>query len=160
MQRLEERLLKNGNLEYFKMNGELKLDNDLLMDEMMRPIDFAFDKTMANATKETNAILQDRSHSFKKKYFRLDIVIGKIRMASMSILTEEERLTLSIRDQFRIYNTRTSFNMIPFYKQRIRFVEEEIRVKEGKGEPISEIKFLQQTAAKVMKDLDNEHGTI
>merc|ERR1719469_1379883 len=33
VQRLEERLLKNGNLEYFKMNGELKLDNDLLMDE-------------------------------------------------------------------------------------------------------------------------------
>lgn len=142
MQRLEERLLKNGNLEYFKMNGELKLDNDLLMDTMMRPMDMAFNKTMANATKETNAIMQDRNHSFKKKYFRLDIVIGKICMTSMSILSEEERLTLSLRDQFRRYETRTSFNMIPFYNQRMRFIEEEIESREMRGSSQPELKFL------------------
>ena len=133
MQKLEERLLKNGNLEYFKMNGELKLDNDLLMDEMMRPMDLAFDKTMANANKDTCAIMQDRSHSFKKKYFRLDVVIGKIHMSNMSILSEEERLTLSLRDQFRRYEKHTSFNLNSFYKQRIRFVQEEIKDKEIMG---------------------------
>ena len=43
VQKLEERLLKNGQSEFFKFNGELKLDNDLLADEMTRPADVAFE---------------------------------------------------------------------------------------------------------------------
>ena len=43
VQKLEERLLKNGQSEFFKMNGELKLDNDLLDNELTRPADLAFE---------------------------------------------------------------------------------------------------------------------
>ena len=46
-QKLEERLLKNGQTEFFKMNGELKLDNDLLDDTLTRPADLAFEQTVA-----------------------------------------------------------------------------------------------------------------
>jgi hypothetical protein len=66
VQKLEERLLNNGRSEFFKANGELKLDNDLLDDEITRPVDLAFDKTVATLLKETNAILSNRMHSFKK----------------------------------------------------------------------------------------------
>lgn len=52
VQRLEERLLNNGEPEFFKHNGELKLDNDLLADEMTKPFDQAFEKTPAFQTKE------------------------------------------------------------------------------------------------------------
>lgn len=60
VQKLEERLLRNGQTEFFKNNGELKLDNDLLADEMTRPADLAFEQTMAFQTKEVNAVLSDR----------------------------------------------------------------------------------------------------
>lgn len=43
---------------------------------MTRPIDIAFDKTMAYQTKETNAMLQDRDNAYKKNQFRLDITVG------------------------------------------------------------------------------------
>jgi len=43
VQKLEERLLKNGQAEFFKMNGELKLDNDILDDDLTRPADLAFE---------------------------------------------------------------------------------------------------------------------
>ena len=46
-QKLEERLLKNGQTEFFKANGELKLDNDLLDDTLTRPSDLAFEQTTA-----------------------------------------------------------------------------------------------------------------
>ena len=42
VQRLEERLLNNKEPEFFKHNGELKLDNDLLADELTKPVDQAF----------------------------------------------------------------------------------------------------------------------
>jgi hypothetical protein len=63
---------------YFKINGELKLHNDLLADEITRPQDLAFEQSEAYQTKEQNAILCDRMHSYKKRYYRLHIVVGKI----------------------------------------------------------------------------------
>lgn len=62
------------------MNGELKLHNDLLADEITRPADLAFEQSEAYQTKEVNAILSDRMHSFKKNYYRLDIVIGTLNL--------------------------------------------------------------------------------
>lgn len=43
MQKLEERLLREKKINYFYMNGELKLHNDLLADEITRPADLAFE---------------------------------------------------------------------------------------------------------------------
>lgn len=60
VQKLEERLLNSGHTQFFKSNGEIKLDNDLLDDEITRPVDLAFDKTVATLLKETNAILSNR----------------------------------------------------------------------------------------------------
>ena len=47
VQKLEERLLNNGQSEYFKLNGEIKLNNDLFADELTRPSDLAFEQTDA-----------------------------------------------------------------------------------------------------------------
>jgi hypothetical protein len=47
VQKLEERLLREKKANYFKMNGELKLDNDLLADEITRPADLAFETSEA-----------------------------------------------------------------------------------------------------------------
>ena len=40
--------MNDGSKESFKINGELKQDNDLLDDEITRPVDLAFDKTVAS----------------------------------------------------------------------------------------------------------------
>ena len=78
---LEARLMENGNkTKYFKMNGEIKLNNDLLADEITRPADLAFESTEAHQTKEVNSILCNRLHSFKKRYYRLDLLVGKISL--------------------------------------------------------------------------------
>jgi hypothetical protein len=61
MQKLEERILREKafvdrveatlmpvkRTQYFKMNGEIKLNNDLLADEITRPADLAFETTEA-----------------------------------------------------------------------------------------------------------------
>jgi hypothetical protein len=47
VQRLEERLLNTGQKEFFRPNGEIKLHNDLLADEVTRPADLAFEQTTA-----------------------------------------------------------------------------------------------------------------
>ena len=41
--KLQERLLNNEQREFFEPNGEVKIDNDLLADEITRPADLAFE---------------------------------------------------------------------------------------------------------------------
>ena len=78
VQKLEERLLNSGQREYFKLNGEIKINNNLLADELTRPADLAFEQTNAFQTVEKNAIVTDRMNSFKKRYYRIDIIVGKL----------------------------------------------------------------------------------
>ena len=101
VQKLEERLLKNGQSEFFKMNGELKLDNDILDDDLTRPADLAFEQTTAYQTTEINAILSDRLHSFKKRYYRLDIILGNIKLFNCKrYFSQEDKLAIKLKEEF------------------------------------------------------------
>jgi len=42
-----DKIREVNNGEYFKLNGEIKLHNDLLADEITRPADLAFEQTEA-----------------------------------------------------------------------------------------------------------------
>ena len=123
VQKLEERLLKNGQSEFFKLNGELKLDNDLLDDDLTRPADLAFEQTTAFQTSEINAILSDRLHSFKKRYYRLDIILGTVKLFNCkSYFSIEDKLAVKLKEEFQDYETRISLCMIPFYMERLQFI--------------------------------------
>jgi len=86
VQKLEERLLNGYQKEYFKINGEIKLHNDILADELTRPADLAFEQTDAFQVTESNSIVTDRLNSFKKRYYRIDIIIGKMILKEYAAL--------------------------------------------------------------------------
>jgi len=157
VQKLEERLLNSGQSEFFKSNGEIKLDNDLLDDEITRPIDLAFDKSVATMLKETNAILSNRMHSFKKQYYRLDIIVGKLNLFSFKdLFSEEDRLALKLKEQFKAYETRVSLAMIPFYMQKLEHIDREIEEKTRMLAPKQDIDFLRSTRNEVERKLESE----
>jgi len=161
-QKLEERLLKNGQTEFFKMNGELKLDNDIIDDTLTRPADLAFEQTTVFQTMEINAILSDRLHSFKKRYYRLDIILGNLKLFNCkSLLSNEEKLAIQLKEQFQDYETRISLGMIPFYMDRIDFISKEIEAKQARrnrGESIlqADLDFLLKTRDEVENSLQKE----
>ena len=134
----------DGKSEFFKYNGELKLDNDLLADEITRPADLAFETSEAYQKKEVNAILSDRLHSFKKNYYRLDIVVGKIQVLNYpGLFHEEDKKAVILSEKFKEYESRASLAMIPFYMERIAFIEQELTKKETlPGVTKDEIEFL------------------
>jgi hypothetical protein len=138
-------------VRFFKANGDLKLDNDLLCDERTRPANMAFEKTMAFQTKETNAILQDRQHSYKKKYFRLDIIVGKLKInRCKNIFHPEDTLAVDLKRHFKDYETQVSLAMIPFYEQRLKFIVDEIHEKSKPGQKRSELDFLKANKIEVI----------
>lgn len=71
--------------------------------------------------------MSDRLHSFKKRYFRLDIILGNVKLFNCKThLSKEDKKALELKEKFQEYETRISLCMIPFYMERLRFINEEI----------------------------------
>jgi len=72
--------------------------------------------------------LSDRLHSFKKRYYRLDIILGNVKLFNCkSLLSEEEKLAIDLKEKFQDYETRISLGMIPFYMDRVKYMSEELQ---------------------------------
>lgn len=145
---------------FFKRNGELKIHNDLLADEITRPADLAFEASEAYQTKEQNAILCDRMHSFKKRYYRLDLIVGKIYLHSYpDFYCLEDRLAIELKEFYKEWERRSSLALIPFYLERIKFMEDEKykRVSYGRAD---DIQFLQDNIDDTRRKLDKEKGEL
>jgi hypothetical protein len=70
--------------------------------------------------------LSDRLHSFKKRYYRLDIVVGKIILLKYpAFFSEEDKLAIELKELYKEYERRTSLAMIPFYMERVKFIEQQ-----------------------------------
>lgn len=56
---------------------------------------------MAFQTKEVSAEQSDRMNQQKKKYFRLDVSVGKLEIHNLDdLLSEEDLLCLKMREQY------------------------------------------------------------
>ena len=147
VQKLEERMLNTGQREYFKANGEVRIDNDLLADELTRPADLAFVQSDAFQTVENNAIVTDRLNSFKKRYYRIDIIVGKLSVRRYAeLFSEEERLVIRLKHLCKLYDRRVSLALLPFYRARLEYLSRERASKEA--------------IATVNKDLERERGQL
>lgn len=125
VQKLEERLLNCGQVDYFKYNGQLKINNDILADEFTRPADLAFEQSDAYQTIENNAIVTDRLNSYKKQYYSINIIVGKIILKQyMNLLEDEDHMMLKLKNLCKIYDRRVSLALIPFLMEKEEYLKE------------------------------------
>lgn len=104
-------------------------------------------------------MLSDRLHSYKKKYYRLDIIVGKVDMFHCKdLFAPEDILALKLREQFKEYETRVSLAMIPHYMQRLNFINKQIAEKTQavSGVTKDELGFLSKSRNEVADKLETE----
>lgn len=70
-------------------------------------------------------------HSFKKRYFRLDVVMGKVLLHNCKYFDYEDKLAFKLKEDFKQYETRASLALIPFFMERLTFIESEQATKEN-----------------------------
>jgi hypothetical protein len=127
IQKLEERLLNSGQKVYFKINGELKINNDLLAEELTRPADLAFEQTDAFQTVLNNSIVTNRLNSFKKRYYRIDIIIGKMFLKKYKkLFSPEDQMMIDLKFLCKDYDRRCDMALLPFYMDRLEFLRDEL----------------------------------
>jgi hypothetical protein len=130
VQKLEERLLNGYQKEYFKINGEIKLHNDILADELTRPADLAFEQTDAFQTTENNSIVTNRLNSFKKRYYRIDIIVGKLILRKYAkLFSEEDQMMIDLKFLCKKYDRQVAMALLPYYMDRLEYLQGELEEK-------------------------------
>jgi hypothetical protein len=98
-------------------------------------------------------------HSYKKRYYRLHIVVGKIILNSYpQFFSEEDKLALTLKDLYKEWERRTSLALIPFYIERLKFMEDERykRNREGTFIPGEDTEFLLKNISETDRKLQQE----
>ena len=78
-------------------------------------------------------------HSYKKRYYRLDLIVGKIYLHSYpDFFALEDRLAIELKEFYKEWERRSSLALIPFYLERVAFMETERqkRIDYGNGDDI------------------------
>jgi hypothetical protein len=160
IQKLEERLLNTGQKVYFKINGELKINNDLLAEELTRPADLAFEQTDSFQTILNNSIVTNRLNSFKKRYYRIDIIIGKMFLKKYKkLFSPEDQMMVDLKFLCKEYDRRCDMALLPFYMDRLDFLRGELEAKQQKGSRSDE-KFLETIIRNIEKSLETEKSEL
>ena len=98
-------------------------------------------------------------HSYKKRYYRLHIVVGKITLNNYpEFFSPEDKLALQLKELYKEWERRTSLALIPFYMERLKFMEDERykRNREGTFIPGEDTDFLLKNIAETERKLQNE----
>lgn len=106
--------------------------------------------------------MSDRMNAFKKKYFRLDVNVGKLELLNCEeLFSKEDILCLQMKEQFIAYESQVSLAMIPFYQQRREHLLTKIR--EERGRPFrntEDLKFLDKTLKDIEASLAKEKDEV
>lgn len=97
-------------------------------------------------------------HSFKRRYYTLDINVGKIILTDFpGVFSKEDRLMIELKDLYKDYERRTSLTLIPFYLDTLEYIQGELgrKINEA-GVKASDLGFLQHCEKETKEKLDFE----
>ena len=76
---------------------------------------------------ENNAIVTDRANSFKKRYYKINIIVGKVLLKDhFELFNKEHQQMMDLKYKCKLYDRRVSLALIPFLKERIEYLRDEI----------------------------------
>ena len=69
--------------------------------------------------------MSDRLNSFKQRYYRIDIIVGKILLKKFDkLFHKEDSMMMELKHLCKTYDRRVSLALIPFYMDKIEFIDE------------------------------------
>lgn len=79
-----------------------------MAEELTRPIDLSTEPTERYKVKIINALLSNRMHSYKNKYFRLDVNIGRVILKEHPLFSKEDILAIELKELHAAYERAVS----------------------------------------------------
>lgn len=146
IQKIEQRAAREGKKDWFRPNGDIRIDNDIFSDVITKPTDITLTSNDKFATFCGNSAFSGRNSDSKLKVYKLKIIISKIIFTFHPVFSEEEKLCSELKELHReFYKHMNSLN-IPYLKDKITTITQ-------KMEEYSKIKVLSDAMNVEMKNM-------
>ena len=149
--KIEQRAFREEKKNWFRPNGDIRMDNDIFSDVVTKPMDISLSSNDQFSTFVSNSIFSGRGNG-KMKLFKLRIKIGKIIFRNLPIFSEEDRAVSQLKFLYKdFYSTLNMLNIPYLIKKR-----NNIQMKLDSYNNIHQLNDAQEIEIKNMKIFLNE----
>jgi len=160
LQKVEQRALRENKLDWFKFNGDLRLENDIFDDVVTVPADISLSSNDRFKTHYVRHSMCTRSTGKKFKVFKLKIFLSKLIFTSHPLYIEEDILCAELKEHYNDYYRQVNMMNIPYHREKIftisRQLDEYSKRKETSDAINLEIKYMKIFVEESVKFLENE----
>ena len=163
LQKIEQRLLNEKKYDWFKFNGDIRLDTDIFSEIISKPVDISLSYTLNTQTIELPAYLTNRITSKIKKSYKMKIFISSILLEDHPFMSEEYKLNFKLKRLYNEFYEQLNLQKVKYYrnsiekiKEQLDYYENELLNKKENESILNEIKCLNLLLSESNKLLEKE----
>jgi hypothetical protein len=164
LQKVEQRAIREGKVDWFKLNGDIRLENDIFSDVITRPIDISLATNDRYNIHYLSSPMSERGCNRTDKTYKMKMFLSRIMLRDHQLFTQEDRLAGEIKDLHREYYTVMNKLQIPHLKEKLQIIMTQLEIYEreqNKTEEIQqEIKYIRMFMAETGKFLEEEKSRL
>ena len=112
--------MREGLADWFKPNGDLRLENDIFQDITTKPVDISLSINERFQTRVLSAPLTLRNSTSHYKIFKIKMLFSKIVLLSHPVFSKEDYACAELKVAYSEYFKRINRALIPHLKERLR----------------------------------------
>ena len=117
IQKIEQRAFREEKNNWFRPNGDIRMDNDIFSDVISKPLDISLSSNDQFSTFVSNSIFSGRGNG-KMRLFKLKIIIGKIIFRNHPCFSEEDKLASDLVQLHKDFYSTLNLLNIPYLKRK------------------------------------------
>jgi len=120
--KLEQRAFREEKKNWFRPNGDIRMDNDIFSDVVTKPMDISLSSNDQFSTFVSNSIFSGRGQG-KMRLFKLKIIIGKIIFRSHPLFSEEDDAVSQVIQLHKDFYSTLNLLNIPYLKKKRKNIQ-------------------------------------
>ena len=140
IQKVEQRCLREGKKDWFRSNGDLRLENDIFSDIITKPLDISLN-TNDKYDVQLLGNQVDRTSERNFKRYKMKIFISKLFFKFHPYFSDEDILCSEMREYYRDFYQEMNKLQIPYLKDKILTITKQLDEYSQYKEPSESIKL-------------------
>ena len=118
----EQRSFREEKKNWFRPNGDIRMDNDIFSDVVTKPMDISLSSNDQFSTFVSNSIFSGRGNG-KMRLFKLRIIIGKIIFRSHPMFSDEDMAASQVINLHKDFYSTLNMLNIPYLKKKRKNIQ-------------------------------------
>ena len=118
----EQRSFREEKKNWFRPNGDIRMDNDIFSDVVTKPMDISLSSNDQFSTFVSNSIFSGRGNG-KMRLFKLRIIIGKIIFRSHPMFSDEDMAVSQVINLHKDFYSTLNMLNIPYLKKKRKNIQ-------------------------------------